>query len=140
MSETLEEALAHYGVKGMKWGVRKAARSALDSAAAAGEAKLRATREKDEAIRTARARAPQLRKDLDAAKDTAREQRKVVGRREAKKVVRPVRNEYWNNMELATRKTSGEEAADKILQNFGLQPVNTRLDIARRIVNEEDKR
>jgi hypothetical protein len=108
----------------MRWGVRNAATSVgkVINASVAKQVL------QDEAIKTARSAHSQVSKNYSTAKAKYKVDKKVLGRREAKKILKPVRNTYYKNLELATRKTSGEKFVDDILGKFGGNGINTRFD------------
>lgn len=117
-----DEALAHHGVKGQKWGViRKhvstGAKSIVDNIV-----------ENDRQILAARAARPTLRAANKAAKKQYRVDRKIVGRKEARKALTPIRKERWNNLMRSMDETSAEKTArivTEVLDSRGRDPYSS---------------
>lgn len=113
-----ENELAHYGVKGMKWGVRKKSIPGAKSRAELREldrASKRADRAKaDTEIDNARARLEggrksQARADLTAAKLKYKVDRVTIGKREAKKVYNEAKDSYYDDVAKSQLTKSGKE-------------------------------
>ena len=117
-----DEALAHHGVKGQKWGViRKHVSTGVKSA-------LNNIAENDRQILEARAARPALRAANKAAKKQYRVDRKIVGRKEARKALTPVRKERWNNLMRSMDETSTEKTVrvvTEIMDKQGRDPYSS---------------
>lgn len=126
---SLDEVLEHHGVKGQRWGVRRAA-SALGKAI--DEANKKAA-VRDEAIKTARVAHPQLKANLKNVKKDARLQYKVdkqkVGRAQAKLIlhqhgkvnIAQARKDYYDNMSVAQQELS-KERTQRIVRQILTSP------------------
>lgn len=129
--DSVDDFLAHYGVKGMRWGKRKA--SALrrghqlnkasrrkDSAQRKADLK-KATAERDSEIDGARARdGKPNRARYKAAKSQYKQDKVEIGRREAKKALHKVRDEIYDDMIKARESKSGRETTNDILEEVRL--------------------
>ena len=108
---SLTEAIEHFGVKGMKWGVRRDPRNV------ASRARDRATRKAAAADRNreidaarSRLRSGETRATFKTAKRQFKEDKKTLGRREARKKLYAARLKKNSDIETANMiKTGGEE-------------------------------
>lgn len=112
--ESPQEALKHFGVKGMKWGVRNAASKTKSGLKSAGAA----IKEDDRQIMEARAAMPAKKAAYKTAKAQYKTDRKVVGRREARKALKPIRKDYYKNFHRAMDKTTSEVLTDSINDHY----------------------
>ena len=133
-----EEAfLAHVGVKGMKWGVRKkkpplTGRSARiarrDHLRAKNKAfKLKekqsaktATKNWDTAIDKARANKGASKASVKKAKIKFKQNKSTLGRSEAKRILENVKTEAWANKVISKQTKSGKEATMSMMGTVGL--------------------
>lgn len=155
----LDEAIEHYGIKGMRWGVR---RTPEQLARARGE-RLRkgksvtptkavakvasqlktANKARDADIKNAREQIPELKKKYKSAKKEYKVQRKEVGRKEAKKSLKPVQQKLWDARELGSKKTSGEALASiaiDIVSANKLQDIRTQQVVSKTTLNDAVRR
>jgi len=118
--ELNEELLIHFGVKGMQWGVRNSPKvqKMKDDRKAQ---KLKAKYDRDDAIDAARARVNSgaNAKDRRDAKAEYKAQKKVVGRRAARKVLREKRRALNNEYNTSQQLKSGRERTLYILSRVG---------------------
>lgn len=99
------EALEHSGVKGMKWGVRKA------------------VEEHNSEIARARAAHPTLKSNYKQAKKQYKVDKKEIGRKAAKKILKEHGDMYYKNLSTALDKTT-QEQANQIVFNLALKTVS----------------
>lgn len=136
MSESTEDFLAHFGIKGMKWGRRNSESIArdgrksqeelreLDAATRRTPAKVqkyselsRDWRTRDSQIRDARAALPQERENLRAAKAQYRQERYQIGKVAAKRILNDKKGVYYDTINKSNQLTQREQV-DKIIQDF----------------------
>jgi hypothetical protein len=118
----LEEALEHYGVKGMKWGVRRD-QATLDRKAGrkpsrvkrAVKAVSKASKERDQEIKDARSKKPALKKEVKEARKQYKIDKKEVGRKEAKKALRAAKDKKYENLNIASEQTTPEALERMVL-------------------------
>jgi hypothetical protein len=123
----------HVGVKGMKWGVRKAGARKL--AAVKKNRKLnKASRAKDRAefekeVDEARGKvfSGQLRRDLASAKKEAKAKKSEIGSREARKIVAKQKKLNEETRQKASQFKNGKEAAAGLLIVIGTDLVSSRI-------------
>lgn len=122
-----EDLLIHFGVKGMRWGVRRdkatGPRSAAQKIKDQRKAeKLKQRYARDDAIDAARARVASgaVRKEYKDARVEYKAQRKVVGRREARRVMKEKRRALNNEYQLSQELKSGRERTTYLLTVAGL--------------------
>lgn len=148
MSEiSYEDALAHFGVKGMKWGVRKDPKTgvrpiakALDSSKFGALSKAnverhnhrkamrtlnKASKARDNAARVAaiegaraRVSSGQSRKALKEAKAQYKIDKNVIGSREAKKALTKARETYYTDKEVAKLAKDNQELAQQLIIRY----------------------
>lgn len=121
-----EEALAHHGVMGMKWGHRKASDSGSASSQRQKMRQLdKASRAKDNAARNksiddARNRyASTSRANYLKAKDQYKKDKVAIGKREAAKKFNAVKQKNMDDFEVASQAKSGHETAVAVLTVVG---------------------
>jgi hypothetical protein len=127
----LLETLAHYGVKGMQWGVRRQKsrgelralnrQSRKNDRASAKAAVVKARTDRDKEIDAARTRvnSGQTRQDLKAAKAQYKSDKGVIGKREAKKKLVDARIKAHTDMDTARQVKSGAETAAAVIGLVG---------------------
>lgn len=117
---SLTEAIEHFGVKGMKWGVRRDPRN-VASRARDRAARRAARADENREIDAARARlnSGQIARDLKTAKRQFKVDKKEIGRREAKKKLYAARLKAQTDVEKARTIKSGSETAIAILGVVG---------------------
>lgn len=121
-----ENLLEHFGVKGMRWGVRRDTTSAAGKVRDARKAeKLKQRYARDDAIDAARARVASgaVRTEYKAARHEYKAQRKVVGRKEARRIMKEKRRALNNEYALSQQLKSGRERTTYILTAAGLAVV-----------------
>lgn len=119
MSEEVDEFLAHYGVKGMRWGVRKRSEGGGSSEPTRKERRAQKNRE----IVTARSRQAARERNFQEAQAEFIVARTNKGQDRAERMMRQMEREYYTHPDAATaqRMTSGEKWATGLtLVGFGL--------------------
>lgn len=114
--------LAHYGVKGMKWGERMAARRTQRRALRAMDKKNRKADNvaRNAEIDAARARySKNARKDYKSAKATYKVEKKTIGKYAARKNFNAVKDKNLQDYEIASQVKSGAETVGDILGTVG---------------------
>jgi len=114
-----EDLLVHYGVRGMKWGQRRANRKEMRSLNKVSRQKDR--EERNRQIDTARGRlhSGELSRDYASAKSEYKSQRHVVGRREAGKVLKAKREKLDAEYRLSQETKHGAETTAAVLGTVG---------------------
>jgi hypothetical protein len=122
---SLEEALAHFGVRGMRWGVRSASSTTNRSLNKASRAKDKASRTKAQAERGTQIDAARSRistgkskQDYKKARAQYKIDKKVIGSREARKVLNKAKNKRLNDYNTASEAKNGKELAKQILAAY----------------------
>lgn len=114
------ETLAHYGIKGMQWGIRRDPRNVASRAAdKASAAKARAKQNADIDAARRRVNSGQTRQDLKTAKRVFKTEKKTLGRREARKNLHSARLKAHTEVEKAQMIKSGGETAAALLGFIG---------------------
>ena len=128
--EETEDFIAHFGVKGMKWGVTKGdSGSSSSSSSSGGSVKTRkelrgldkASRKNDKVARNASIDAARDRVkntasgELKAAKAAYKAERMVIGKREARKALNKVRDDQLKDYKLANETKHGREFVTTLL-------------------------
>jgi hypothetical protein len=118
--DAIDEYLSHFGVKGMKWGVRREARQKNRALNKASRAKDNA----DWAKSVEKARAQVQKGELDRKEYAAVEKYKKdkinLGSRKAKQLLAETRQENWDTYNLSQQAKNGKEAAIQIASAVGL--------------------
>lgn len=132
MSTETDDFLAHYGVKGMKWGKRKSgsegpSRKELRTMDKAERAKDRAEAEKrsqdnDKRIQDAREQVLPKAKAVKQARDQYKLEKRQIGKVAAKKPYLKAQDEFLNTLDVAKQKTR-KEATQALLLQVGSQIV-----------------
>ena len=125
-----EELLVHFGVKGMKWGERRAHRQNMRSLNKASRARDKAA--DDAAVDRARARVAsgKTHAHLKAAKVKFKADKNVIGRREAGKVLAKSREKANADIEKSNQLKSGKETTTAVLAIIGTVGVATAINTA----------
>lgn len=129
----LPHAIRHYGVKGMKWGVRRKASALLSSAGSAARAKRSSMAEARSEKKGMKADAKSAAK---AAKVEAKVQKKADKKQEfQEKLKRPVTEDAVNASK--GRDRAGKHGTDA-LSNKELQSLVTRMNLEQQLANLKD--
>lgn len=123
--------LAHFGVKGMKWGQRMAARRTQRRTLRALDKKNRKADNvaRNAEIDAARARYNKnARKDFKAAKATFKTEKKTIGKYAARKNLEKVKQKNMTDFEIANQVKSGAETVGAIIGTVGLVTVAALLN------------
>lgn len=125
---SLAEALVHFGVKGMQWGVRRDPRN-VASRAADRAARRKFDQERNAEIDAARTRVRSgvTRSELKDAKRQFKTDKSELGRREARKKLYAARLKAQNDRDTANMIKSGAETAGAILGIVGGTVLSARL-------------
>lgn len=132
MTLVREDELAHFGIKGMQWGVRKAARQhnrTLNKQSRANDRK--AHTDSVEAARK-RINSDQQNKEIAAARAQFKIDKKKIGSREAAKKFNEVQQRHLQDFETAQMFKNGKEATVHILTIAGSVAVASLLGVAAR--------
>lgn len=124
---SLEDALAHFGVKGQKWGVRRARNRQLNRAsrqrdrATAKRTRAASLSRHNKSIDEARARlkSGQTKTELKTAKATFKTDKQAIGSREARKKLNKARDKAQNDRIVAGQIRNGKEATIAVLAVAG---------------------
>ena len=140
---SLEEALAHHGVKGQRWGVRRARPSGKSNRQLNRESRQRdrAARKADNAAYNrdrnaqidkarARVRSGTTRQEFKDAKKQYKIDKKTIGTREARKKLQAARLKRQTDIETANQIKSGAETAGAIIGAVGSIALSTALKTA----------
>ena len=112
--EGVDAVLAHFGVKGMKWGVRRAA-----SAVATGAKKVKvAVEDRDREIEEARKALPGERANLKEAKKQFKTDKQELGRKEARSLLKERGKAYYETRQKAWKDTSYEKVERELGKHF----------------------
>ena len=106
-----EEFLAHYGKKGMKWGVRKAAVQRNRALNKASKAKDKADWQKKVEKARANVASDKVKYDYKKAKTKYKSDKVAVGSREAKKTLAKAREKKVDTIRTARSYKNGKEVA-----------------------------
>lgn len=144
MSDEVDTFLAHYGVKGMRWGVKKASGSSGGNGGAArpsrkelrgmnkaARKRQRAEREEkmelnDAAIKKARADRQSTKKAIGDARKQYRQDKKMVGSVAAREVFARNTEKPFADLAKSAELTSGEAVVSELV-GFGLTLVSAGL-------------
>lgn len=126
---SIEEALEHFGIKGMKWGVRRDPRNVASRAADRSAAR-KARSEQNDRIDVARARVRSgiTRRELKDAKKQFKTDKRELGRREARKKLYAARLKAQSDVDTANMIKSGAETTGTILGIVGGVGLKALLD------------
>jgi len=114
-----EELLVHYGVRGMKWGQRRASRKDMRTLDKASRKNDREERNRQIDAARGRLHSGALSRDYTSAKTEYNAQRHVVGRREAGKVLRAKREKLDAEYNLSKEVKYGKETTAAVLGTVG---------------------
>ena len=111
-SAKVDAVLAHHGVLGMKWGVRR------ERAAAATAQREKENYKRDREILRARERRPEFKKQYKDAKVTYKKATLEKGKREAYKTLLDVKDKRLKNLNTAQRNTHDEQRLINLIENI----------------------
>lgn len=116
--------LEHHGVKGQKWGVRRAARQRNK---ALNKASRQTDRQKHEqTVQKARDRIQggKQKAELQKAKAQFKTNKQELGSREARKILNKTREKHWNEQQVAQQAKNGKEVATALLVAGGFMAIS----------------
>jgi len=114
-----EDLLAHYGVRGMKWGERKSNRKQMRALNKASRKSDREERNRQIDAARGRLHSGELSRDYTVAKTEYKVQRHVVGRREAGKVLRDKQEKLDAEYNMSKQAKHGAETTAAVLGTVG---------------------
>lgn len=118
--DAIDEYLEHFGVKGMKWGVRREARQRNRALNKASRAKDNADWAKSVEKARIQVRKGELdKKDFDAVEQYKKDKINL-GSRKAKQILAEKRQENWDTYNMSQQAKNGKEAAIQIASAVGL--------------------
>lgn len=104
-----EDFLAHYGVKGMKWGERRAHGKAMRGLDRESKEKDKVKRRRTIDKARERVQSGEGKQAVKDAKQQYKADKNVVGKREAKKVLNKAREKYAKDVETSKQLRDGKE-------------------------------
>lgn len=119
-----EDYLEHYGVKGMKWGQRRAQNRELNRASRTADREKKKVetaafnKERNKAVLKARGRADKNKLDVAKAKLEYKSNKATMGSREAKKILNKVKEKRYDDKQLAKVSISGREMATRMALDY----------------------
>lgn len=118
--EEVYDFLEHFGVKGMRWGQRKAARQRNRELNKATRAKMNEQRNKE--IDRARARfdSGKARRDYLKAKEEFKKNKTELGSLEARRILNKTKEKNMRDFEKAQQTKSGKETTVAVLATVGV--------------------
>lgn len=131
MTDTVDEFLEHHGVKGMKWGVRRAHAKEMRSLNKASRKKDREENNSKIDAARERIRSGQAKSDYKAAKAQYKADKHVIGSREAKKALNKVKEKNYEDYQKSSELKSGKEKAGYALAAAGLITVSVLMNSKR---------
>lgn len=121
IDEEVEKFLEHHGVRGMKWGQRRAINRQLnkESRRKDREAHARTVQKARDKIESGK-----LNKEWFDAKKQFKINKEKLGSREARKILNKTKQKHWNDVATAQQAKNGKEAAASMLVVAGLVAVS----------------
>jgi len=122
---SLEDAIVHFGVKGMRWGVRRDPRNVAF--------RKRRRAERNATIDAARKRikSGQAGKELKAARRKFKTEKNTLGKSEARHNLRAAREKFKDEREVSRMAKSGRETVTAVLAVAGAVALRVAVDSAR---------
>lgn len=129
VEEEIYEHLEHFGVAGMRWGVRNSQNKALNRAS---RAKDREKWNKDITKARAEVKSGKHKAEWKQAKAQYQMDKINLGSREAKKILNKAREQKYNRAVTSQQAKTGKETAALVLAGVGIMGLGVALNVASR--------